>query len=98
LAKCGHHGIGHAITVEPISPDGMPPIVKITWPPQPTVADPRHRGRRRSDAGPSLHGIGRDQGEAVGLPASNPSAVSSGPVETTPAMLVDKISSRAAVA
>ena len=67
LAKWCHHGIGHAITVELITPDGMPSIVKITWLPQPTVADPRHRARRRSDAGPSLHGIGRDQGEAVGL-------------------------------
>jgi hypothetical protein len=29
------------LTVELVEPDGMPPMVKITWPPQPTVVDPR---------------------------------------------------------
>lgn len=30
-----------AMTVELVAPDSMPAIVKITWPLQPTVCDPR---------------------------------------------------------
>lgn len=32
------------VTVQLIEPDGMPPIVKITWPPQSTVIDPPRFG------------------------------------------------------
>ena len=28
------------LKVELIEPDGMPPMVKITWPPQPTIIKP----------------------------------------------------------
>jgi hypothetical protein len=34
--------IGHnRITVELVEPAGMPAMVRIVWPPQPTVIDPR---------------------------------------------------------
>jgi hypothetical protein len=29
------------LKVELVEPDGMPPMVKITWPAQPTVVDPK---------------------------------------------------------
>jgi hypothetical protein len=29
------------IAVELIEPIGMPPIVRISWPPQPTIVDPK---------------------------------------------------------
>jgi hypothetical protein len=29
------------LTVELVEPDGMLPMVKITWPPQPTIVDPK---------------------------------------------------------
>jgi hypothetical protein len=29
------------LTVELVEPNGMPPMVKITWPPQPTIIDPK---------------------------------------------------------
>jgi hypothetical protein len=29
------------LTVELIEPDGMPAMVRIVWPPQPTVVDPK---------------------------------------------------------
>jgi hypothetical protein len=32
---------GDTIKVELVTPDGMPATIKITWPPQPTVCDPR---------------------------------------------------------
>ena len=34
--------IGHdQLTVELVEPNGMPPMVKIVWPPQPTIVDPK---------------------------------------------------------
>jgi hypothetical protein len=29
------------LSIELVEPDGMPPMVKITWPPQPTIIDPK---------------------------------------------------------
>jgi hypothetical protein len=29
------------LKVELVEPDSMPPMVKITWPPQPTIVDPK---------------------------------------------------------
>jgi hypothetical protein len=29
------------ISIELLEPNGMPPMVKITWPPQPTIIDPK---------------------------------------------------------
>jgi hypothetical protein len=29
------------LTVELVEPVGMPPIVRVVWPPQPTVVDPK---------------------------------------------------------
>jgi len=34
--------IGHdTITIELVEPDSLPPVVKITWPVQPSIVDPR---------------------------------------------------------
>jgi hypothetical protein len=34
--------IGHdTISIELVEPDSLPPKVKIVWPPQPTIADPK---------------------------------------------------------
>jgi hypothetical protein len=32
------------IAIELVEPDGMPPMVKVTWPPQPTIIDPKRFG------------------------------------------------------
>jgi len=29
------------LSVDLVEPDSMPPMVKITWPPQPTIVDPK---------------------------------------------------------
>jgi hypothetical protein len=29
------------LTIELVEPVGMPPMVKIVWPPQPTIVDPK---------------------------------------------------------
>jgi hypothetical protein len=29
------------LKIELVEPNGMPPMVKITWPPQPTIIDPK---------------------------------------------------------
>jgi hypothetical protein len=29
------------LKIELVEPNGMPPMVKITWPPQPTIVDPK---------------------------------------------------------
>lgn len=29
------------LTVELVEPNGLPPMVKIVWPPQPTIVDPK---------------------------------------------------------
>jgi hypothetical protein len=34
------NGSDDTIQVELIAPDGMPPAVRITWPPRPTVVQP----------------------------------------------------------
>jgi hypothetical protein len=31
----------NTITVELVEPEGMPAVVRIGWPPQPTICDPR---------------------------------------------------------
>jgi hypothetical protein len=32
------------VKVELVEPVGMPPMVKVTWPPQPTIIDPKRFG------------------------------------------------------